>query len=214
MKFSVVFKVCGNSGAYAINKPSIAVGMRAAEIAIARFPKAGLDIAHVEADVDEFKLAEVDVFLTLEQARNVPHAYASNVIEVSVPAEILNQYVDLEFMIDENKDGEDVAVPYWGLNTEALLNEWKEAGYPLNWDPTELSDEDDVSPPYRGDQPNHVPDGMIEGWLDSLLSRSGSPTFRYEVVVRMIRHMVDSFGADCTRKALDLVERNNHKEAA
>ena len=186
MKITITF-ISAEDGGYVTYKPGEMLGLLAGKLAINHYDAQGIEmsIGQFEPYVGELILSEVNVRVPVEDAARIPHAYLTSRIHVSVPAHSLNQYVDLGFYIDHDAEDNDVIVPIWEVNKEALMNEWRNAGYPLSWDPTPADEEDPG----------------IDADLDSTITIVGSMTF-HDILRSMIRDM----GYKRTLRALDLVE--------
>lgn len=79
------------------------------------------------------------VVISEELARDCGHCKTTHEVEVSVPRYSLNQFVEL--VAEINRDKITGAVKYarynQQLNTAKLISAWRDAGFPIEWDPTE-----------------------------------------------------------------------------
>ena len=82
------------------------------------------------------------VNVPLDYARACPHFARQGRVWVKVPPKSLNRFAHLEPIIDQDQEtGEVFEVKFrWALAEYAILDAWREAGYPLEWDPAEPED--------------------------------------------------------------------------
>lgn len=70
--------------------------------------------------------------LTEEQARASGQFDRSNHVNVKVPQEALNRFVEIAYRVSSR--GQKCAEAYYCVDKALLLAAWMQAGYPLTWD--------------------------------------------------------------------------------
>ena len=198
MNFEVWF--INRDGFDVVYKPTMPIGTRALEIARQQAASKAepLEVQNVKGEVDYMYLDVVEIVLPWEKARHVAHFDYSRIVEVYVPENSLNQYVDMAWEFEYERDGTLRATPVWEINTEALVSEWQEAGHPLEWTPP-TGEEDEIA----------NEDIKASADLFSTITIVGSETF-YEILKRMIQDM----GYARTLRALGLVNQDIKAEAS